>query len=70
MYGVVVNVVNAGPEMPLRANCSVNAAVPDLAASQVIFPVPLEGRPAVKLSDLLAEFFDVWRFDERVVMIR
>jgi hypothetical protein len=42
MHGIMMNVIQRGPEMPLGLDPSLETVVPDLTASTVVLNIPTE----------------------------
>ena len=54
---IVVNVVDACPEVPVRLDLAVKAIVPDLASPLIIRSIPVERRSSVEFADLSSQRF-------------
>ena len=69
MHGIVMHVIHRRPEMPVAANRAIRGAMKTSAAAGVVFPVPIERRVAVKLTEQPRGLAEIPRLNNEMVMV-
>jgi len=70
MNGIVMDVIDAGPKMPVRFDHPIEAVEPHLPPSLILLTIPIVGGPTVQQAKLMSEGFNIVAPDQHMVVVR
>jgi len=70
VHRIVMDVIDAGPKVPMRLDHAVETVEPDFSTTLILFAISVEGCAPVQPPHLVSQCFDVIGSYEHVVMVR